>query len=105
MARDPVSPETRAEVFERDKRCVLSIFDASHTCYTAWGDEHEPDDLDKCTLEHIKWKLMMGRRGPSEAGSMVTLCGWRNVIRPMSKLERAWTREYLMQFIPREETP
>lgn len=104
MRRDPVTPETREAVFLRDKMCVLAIRDMAHTCFDAWGQEHDSDDLDRLTLEHVKSKLMMGRRAPSEPSSLVTLCYFRNVIRPMTKVERAWTREYLLRVEPRTET-
>lgn len=101
MRRDPVTPEVAAEVFARDKRCVLSIFDASHACYNAWGDPHASDDLDKLTLEHVKDRLRMGKRAPSDAGHLVALCGHRNSIRPPTKIERVLMRQYLQTFVER----
>lgn len=99
--RDAVTPEVRAEVFARDQRCVLSIMDAAHVCYNAWGERHDSGDLDRLTLEHVKDKLRMGKRAPSDPAHLVALCGYRNAIRPPTKVERSWMREYLMRFVER----
>jgi hypothetical protein len=93
--RDPVTPELRETVLRRDGRCVLSIFDNGHRCYDAWGEAHDSDDLDRLTLEHVKDKLRMGLRAPSDPGHLVSLCGYRNAIRPATKVEREWMRLYL----------
>lgn len=99
-----MTPETREYVFRRDGRCVLAIRDAAHTCYDAWGQQHASDDLDRLTYEHVKIKPMMGRRAASIPSQGVALCGWRNIVRPMTKVERSWTREYLLRVEPKTET-
>jgi hypothetical protein len=99
--RDPVTAEVRAEVFARDRRCVLAIRDATHVCYSVWGGAHPSDDWAQLQLEHVKDKLRMGKRAPSDPKHLVVLCGYRNSIRPLTKVERSWVREYLMQFVVR----
>ena len=88
--RDRVTPELREEVLRRDGRCVLSMFDAAHSCYSAWDRPHASDDIEKLTIEHVKDKLRMGRRAPSDASHCLALCGYRNAIRPPTKVEREW---------------
>lgn len=100
--KDPVTPEVREYVFARDKVCVLSIFDVSHKCYDVWGEPHEANDWGRLTLEHVKDKLRMGRRGPSDPEHLVVLDGYRNAIRPMTKVEREWVRLYLRRVEPGE---
>lgn len=95
MRRDPVTPELRTAVFLRDQRCVLSIMDLAHACYDAWGEAHASDDLGRLTLEHVKDRLAMGKRAPSDEQHSVVLCAYRNAIRPPTKTEREWMRLYL----------
>jgi len=90
-----VTPELRETVLRRDGRCVLSRFDAAHECRDMWGREHEADDLDRLTIEHVKTHLRLGRRAPSDVAHCVALCGYRNVVRPPTKVERTWMRGYL----------
>lgn len=94
------TPDVRRAVLLRDGMCVLRITDFSHACYDAWGQPHAADDLDRLTLEHVKDKLRMGKRAPSDPSHLVALCGWRNAIRPPTKNERAWMREYLRRVAP-----
>ena len=95
--RDIVTPELREAVLRRDGRCVLSIMDIAHACYDQWGKPHPAALLDRLTLEHVKDRLRMGKRAPSDLSHLVALCGYRNAIRPPTKVERAWMREYLMK--------
>lgn len=99
--RDAVTPEVREAVLRRDGRCVLWIRDPGHACYDVWGAPHGSGDLDRLTLEHVKDKLRMGKRAPSDPAHLVALCGFRNAIRPPTKVERSWMREYLMRFVER----
>lgn len=98
--RDPVTPEVRQYVFERDQVCVLSIYDAAHACYDVWSEPHASNDWGRLTAEHIKDHLRMGKRGASDARHLVVLCGYRNSIRPLTKVERVWVREYLRRVEP-----
>jgi hypothetical protein len=101
--REPVTPLVREAVFQRDKVCVLAIYDAAHQCYDVWGDAHRADDWGRLTLEHVKDKLRMGKRAPSDPAHLVVLCGYRNSIRSLTKVERSWVRSYLQGFIPKED--
>jgi hypothetical protein len=62
MSRDRVTSEVRAEVFARDKRCILNRLDPEHVCRDVWGQPHMPTALHLCTLEHVKTDLRMGVR-------------------------------------------
>jgi hypothetical protein len=91
---DPVSVEDRADVLSRDRGCVLASLEPGHVCRDQWGERHDPDRLDKLTLEHVKAELRMGVRAPSTPDSMVALCYAAN-LRPPTKAQRTMFREYL----------
>lgn len=94
-SRDPVTPELRRFVLERDRECVLVKRDAFHQCHDQWGTWHAPHDLNRLSVEHVKSELRMGVRAPSDPAHLVALCHGANVAVP-SKDERAWMREYLL---------
>ena len=94
MTRDPVTPAVRDYVLRRDKACLLWAMDPDHQCRDIWGTPHDPRDLNRLTLEHVKDQPRMGRRAPSDARHMVALCGAANVGVP-SKEQRAAFRSYL----------
>jgi hypothetical protein len=78
MHRDPVTPELRTAVLERDQGCVVSRLDpGADTC----GG--------RLTLDHVKSQPMMGKRAPSDMAHLVTLCwhhhldGWATSHRPL----------------------
>lgn len=56
--RDPITPEVRRAVLERDRWCVLAKFEPDHTCYG--------------TLELHHRKLR--RHGDHSVENLVTLC-------------------------------
>jgi len=60
-SRDPVRPELRIEVLTRDGGCVAGLMG-------------EPDCRGRLTLDHVKDQLRMGRRAPSDARHLVSLC-------------------------------
>lgn len=63
MKRDPVTPQTRAEVFLRDRGCVAPLLGGTvHDCFG------------RLTLEHVKDKLRMSKRAPSDLAHLVALC-------------------------------
>lgn len=82
-ARDPVSGDLRSEVLNRDGGCVAVILGAEGC-------------RGRLTLDHVKDEPRMGRRAPSDARHLVTLCehhhldGWATSHR--SEL-RAYLRE------------
>ena len=92
--RDPVTPETRAAVLERDGWCVLAKVDPDHQCRDVWGYPHHPADKARLTVEHVKDQLRMGVRAPSDMAHLIALCGGANVGVP-SKAEREAFRSYL----------
>ena len=91
---DPVKREDRADVFSRDKGCVLFWMEPGHECRDRFGNRHSPDDFGRLTLEHVKRDLRAGKRAESTPDRMVTLCGSANA-RPPSRVQRALFREYL----------
>jgi hypothetical protein len=92
--RDPVSPELRIAVLERDGGCVLWRLDPSHWCRDQWGLEHNPELLEVLTVEHVKSDLRMGVRAPSDLAHLVAMCHSGNVGVP-SKSQRQALRAYL----------
>lgn len=92
--RDHVKPSVHAEVIVRDGACILSFLEPGHVCRDLFGDVHDSRDVGKCTLEHVKDDLRMGKRAPSDAAHMVLLCYAAN-LRPPTKEQRALFREYL----------
>jgi hypothetical protein len=82
-ARDPVTGDLRSEVLDRDGGCVAVILGAEGC-------------KGRLTLDHVKDEPRMGRRAPSDARHLVTLCehhhlgGWATSHR--SEL-RAYLRE------------
>lgn len=91
---DPVSPEDRADVFSRDKGCVLFWLEPGHECKDQWGNRHDPGDLARLSIEHVKPQLMAGKRAPSTPDHLVALCMAAN-LRPPTKAQRVLMREYL----------
>jgi hypothetical protein len=96
LTPDPVTPEVREAVLRRDQMCVLWQLEVSHECKDAWGNYHNPGDLDRLTLEHVKDELAMGKRAPSDPQHLVALCAHANIGVP-SKAQRAMLRQYLRE--------
>lgn len=93
--RDPVTPELRAEVAERDGECVLSKLDPTHICRDQWGNEVSPTGVFE--IDHV-FTSGLGRRGPSIPGNLVRLCPWGHAEKTYNA--RKWRpplREYLEQ--------
>ena len=105
--KDPVTPEIYAQVVSRDAEyisrhtprmidrknlkkkplCLAPILDSSQSGVCSGG----------MTLDHVKSQPMMGKRAPSDAAHLVTLCenhhlwtGWATSHRPL-------LREYLRE--------
>lgn len=82
--RDPVTPELRIEVFERDHGCVAPTID--YFCDPCNG---------RLTLDHIQEGYgRMGKRAPSDRGHLVSVC-WHHHLDGWSTSHRAELREYL----------
>ena len=94
MTRDPVTPEMREFILERDQVCILWRMDNDHQCRDVFGTPHAPNDHARLTCEHVKTELRLGRRAPSDARHLLALCGAANDRVP-SKVEREAFRAYL----------
>lgn len=77
--RDPVTPDLRAAVLERDMGCVAPRL-----------DRHAGPCQGVLTLDHVKDQPRMGVRAPSDERHLVTVCerhhlwsGWATSHRPM----------------------
>lgn len=69
----------RAHVINRDRICLGFLADPTHQCRNRYGDEHQPDDLEQLTLEHVP-----GVHGPEDVrrddpAHCGTLCYFLNV--------------------------
>ncbi len=92
---DRVLPEVHAAVMRRDKVCILALLDKTHgVCRDRWGEPHNPTDMGKLTLEHVRDEP--GGRRRSDEGHMVAMCGWANDQHAGSTTEnRALLKAYL----------
>ena len=70
--------ELRRMVIARDQGCILALVaNRSHQCRDQWGDPHQPDQLDKLTLEHVREHPGGMRR--DEPGWCVAMCAEANI--------------------------
>ena len=75
--KDPVTPELRLYVLERDHGCVAVTLGAEMG-----------DCRGRLTLDHVKSQPMMGKRAPSDPQHLVAVCehhhldGWATSHRP-----------------------
>lgn len=82
---DPVTPELHAEVLMRDGGCMAPHLGATDACRDRWGND-QPTEFE---LDHVKDQPRMGKRAPSDADHLVTLChhhhqgGWATANRPL----------------------
>ena len=98
MRPDAVTPELRGYVIARDGFiCVAPSLGAVDGCRDRWGNElHPAGGRFEVTLDHVKDQPRMGKRAPSDAAHLVTLCwhhhldGWATAHRPEL---RAYLRE------------
>ena len=88
--RDPVTPALRLAVLERDQGCVARQLGADAA-----------DCRSPLTLDHVKDQPMMGKRAPSDAAHLVTLC-WPHHLDGWATAHRPELRAYLRLI---EETP
>jgi hypothetical protein len=80
--RDPVTPELRQAVLERDRGCLAPMLDPMVESWSDWCSG-------RLTLDHVREQPMMGKRAPSDMAHLVTLCwhhhletGWATSHRP-----------------------
>ena len=71
-----VSPELHAFVLRRDRACVLALVSKVHVCRDAWGEVHDPLDMGKLTVEHVRGEPGGARH--DDAGHLVAMCAWSN---------------------------
>jgi hypothetical protein len=82
--RDPVTPELRLAVLERDRGCVAAKF-----------DEEWRFCLGRLTLDHVKEQPRMGLRAPSDLGHLVALCEYHHLESGWATSHRPELRAYL----------
>jgi len=81
---DPVTPELRLTVLERDQGCIAVRLGADPAgCAGA------------LQLDHVKDQPMMGKRAPSDAAHLVTLCRRHHVDTGWATSHRPELRAYL----------
>ena len=97
--KNPVTPEVRARVLQRDEVCFLWRLTPEHSCRDAWGEPHHYSDTGRLTLDHVKRHARMGLRAPSRPEFMVAMCASANVGVP-SKAVREAERGYLRDLYP-----
>ena len=81
--RDPVTPELRIAVLERDRRCVASMFSDTDEC------------RGRLTLDHVKDQPRMGKRAPSDRAHLVAICRAHHLDNGWATSHRPELREYL----------
>lgn len=85
VRRDPVTPDLRLAVLDRDHHaCVAPVIDRRAT----FGCEG------RLTLDHVKDQPRMGKRAPSDRRHLVTLC-WRHHLDGWATAHRPELRAYL----------
>ena len=101
MRPDAVTPRLWLAVVQRDRcRCVAPSLGAADDCRGPFGEnpwlDAEQMFSSSLTLDHVKDQPRMGKRAPSDAAHLVTLCwhhhldGWATAHRPEL---RAYLRE------------
>ena len=88
--------DLRHAVLKRDGCCLLLRLDPDHRCRDRWGEYHDPRDLDKLSIEHVKTERMMGKKAPTDLAHLVALCAYANVAVP-SRATRDAMRQYLRE--------
>jgi len=82
--RDPVTPEMRMFVLMRDNGCTAVRL-----------GESPADCAGPLTLDHVKDQPMMGKRAPSDAAHLVTLCRRHHIDTGWATSHRTELRAYL----------
>ena len=84
MTRDPVSPELALAVLRRDQGCVaVTLGEDPSTC----GG--------RLTLDHVKDQPRMGKRAPSDAAHLASVCERHHLWTGWATSHRPELREYL----------
>lgn len=88
MRSDPVSLVLWATVTARDGGCVAPGLDPE--CGPCRG---------RLTVDHVKTELRMGRRAPSDAAHLATVC-WHHHLDGWATAHRPLLRDYLREANP-----
>ena len=80
---DPVTPDVRLFVLERDHGCVAVTL-----------GENMGDCRGRLTLDHVKDQPRMGKRAPSDPQHLVSVCEWHHLY-GWATANRPALREYL----------
>lgn len=87
--RDSVTPAVALTVLRRDAGCVaVKLGEDPMTC------------SGRLTLDHVKDEPRMGRRAPSDAAHLVSLCEWHHLWTGWATSHRPALRLYLAQVNP-----
>jgi hypothetical protein len=90
--RDPVTPELRLEVLERDQGCVYPLVEGLLVEGWAVGIYC----AGRLTLDHVQDGYgRMGKRAPSDMAHLVTLCEHHHIMSGWATSHRPELREYL----------
>jgi len=85
--KDPVTPEMRQAVLERDGRtCVKPKIEPNTPDSTCFGP---------LTLDHVRDFAMLGKRAPSDMAHLVTICWNHHIIDGWATSHRPELRAYL----------
>lgn len=79
-------------VILRDRMCIAALLDLSHQCRDKYGDTHEPYELDKLTLDHVR-----DRRGRRQdlAEWCIATCSQANSAEHWESANRNLAQAYL----------
>lgn len=88
----------RAEVLARDKGCLANLLGATDNCRDKWGAVLPLQGRyahSRLELDHIREQPMMGKRAPSDAEHLLTLCPWHHRDSGWATSHRPELRAYL----------
>jgi 5-methylcytosine-specific restriction endonuclease McrA len=92
--KDPVTPELRRTVINRDKTCIGPRIGMPKECGTQFG----PGTKGPVELDHVV-SSGFGKRGPSIEENLVAICGFHHRMKTeASKTWRPKIIEYLEKF-------
>lgn len=92
--KDPVTIEVRLSVLKRDSGCISAKIGMPGLCGTQFGPSPNPN----LELDHVNGSGM-GKRGPSIAENLVTLCGLHHRMKTeQARIWRPKINEYLSNY-------
>lgn len=105
MTTDRVLPAVADAVIARDRGCVAPGLGAPDSCRDRWGHAALATRIpltyhrSALTLDHVKDAPRMGKRAPSDAQHLVTLC-WHHHLNGWATAHRPELRQYLKEVTP-----